>query len=183
VLDRFGLAEAADRRVSTYSGGMRRRLDLGATLTGRPPVILLDEPTAGLDPRTRLELWSTIEELRREGTTVLLTALVLAFSYVFSGISAFIGLTVRDPETAQSAGFIWVFPITFASSAFVPTSSMPGIVRAFAQVNPVTLTVDAVRALSIGHGDALSSALGALAWLAGLLVVFVPLAVRAFRRA
>jgi ABC-type polysaccharide/polyol phosphate export permease len=76
-----------------------------------------------------------------------------------------------------------VFPLTFASSAFVPTSSMPGIVRAFAQVNPVTLTVDAVRALSIGHGDALSSALGALAWLAGLLVVFVPLAVRAFRRA
>jgi daunorubicin resistance ABC transporter ATP-binding subunit len=73
VLDRFGLAEAADRRVSTYSGGMRRRLDLGATLTGRPPVILLDEPTTGLDPRTRLELWSTIEELRREGTTVLLT--------------------------------------------------------------------------------------------------------------
>src|ERR671919_627889 len=73
VLDRFGLAGAADRRVSTYSGGMRRRLDLGATLIGRPPVILLDEPTAGLDPRTRLELWSTIEELRREGTTVLLT--------------------------------------------------------------------------------------------------------------
>src|SRR5919106_2475548 len=73
VLDRFGLAGAADRRVSTYSGGMRRRLDLGATLIGRPPVILLDEPTAGLDPRTRLELWSTIDELRREGTTVLLT--------------------------------------------------------------------------------------------------------------
>jgi daunorubicin resistance ABC transporter ATP-binding subunit len=73
VLDRFGLADAADRRVSTYSGGMRRRLDLGATLIGRPPVILLDEPTTGLDPRTRQELWGTIEELRREGTTVLLT--------------------------------------------------------------------------------------------------------------
>jgi len=73
LLDRFGLAEAADRRVSTYSGGMRRRLDLGATLTGRPPVLLLDEPTSGLDPRTRQELWSTVEELRRDGTTVLLT--------------------------------------------------------------------------------------------------------------
>jgi daunorubicin resistance ABC transporter ATP-binding subunit len=73
VLDRFGLAEAADRRVSTYSGGMRRRLDLGASLTGRPPVILLDEPTTGLDPRTRQELWRTVEELRRDGTTVLLT--------------------------------------------------------------------------------------------------------------
>jgi ABC-2 type transport system ATP-binding protein len=73
VLDRFGLAEAADRRVSTYSGGMRRRLDLGASLTGRPPVLLLDEPTAGLDPRTRQELWGSVEELRRDGTTVLLT--------------------------------------------------------------------------------------------------------------
>jgi daunorubicin resistance ABC transporter ATP-binding subunit len=73
LLDRFGLADAADRRVSTYSGGMRRRLDLGATLVGRPPVILLDEPTTGLDPRTRRELWGTVDELRRGGTTVLLT--------------------------------------------------------------------------------------------------------------
>jgi ABC transporter DrrB family efflux protein len=110
-------------------------------------------------------------------------ALVLAFSYVFSWISAFVGLSVRDPETAQSAGFIWVFPLTFASSAFVPTSSMPDVVQAFADINPVTLAVDAARALTIGHGDALSPALGTLAWLAGLLVVFVPLAVRAFRRA
>jgi daunorubicin resistance ABC transporter ATP-binding subunit len=73
LLDRFGLSEAADRRVSTYSGGMRRRLDLGATLIGRPPVILLDEPTTGLDPRTRRELWVAVDELRRGGTTVLLT--------------------------------------------------------------------------------------------------------------
>ena len=73
VLERFGLTEAADRRVSTYSGGMRRRLDLGASLTGRPPVMLLDEPTTGLDPRTRQELWNTVDELRRDGTTVLLT--------------------------------------------------------------------------------------------------------------
>ncbi|MHB2000061.1 MAG: ATP-binding cassette domain-containing protein [Solirubrobacteraceae bacterium] len=73
VLERFGLSDVADRRVSTYSGGMRRRLDLGASLTGRPPVILLDEPTTGLDPRTRQELWDTVEELRRDGTTILLT--------------------------------------------------------------------------------------------------------------
>jgi ABC-type multidrug transport system ATPase subunit len=73
VLDCFGLTEAADRRGSTYSGGMRRRLDLGASLTGRPPVILLDEPTTGLDPRVRHELWNTVDELRRDGTTVLLT--------------------------------------------------------------------------------------------------------------
>jgi ABC-2 type transport system permease protein/oleandomycin transport system permease protein len=110
-------------------------------------------------------------------------ALVLGFSYVFSWISAFIGLMVRDPETASSAGFVWVFPLTFASSAFVPVSSMPGVVSAFAEVNPVTLAVDAVRSLTIGHGDALSPALGTLGWLAGLLLVFVPLTVRAFRRA
>jgi ABC transporter DrrB family efflux protein len=110
-------------------------------------------------------------------------ALVLGFSYVFSWISAFVGLSVRDPETAQSAGFIWVFPLTFASSAFVPTDSMPGAVQAFADVNPVTLAVDAARALTVGDGDALGPALGTLAWLVGLLLVFVPLAVRAFRRA
>jgi ABC-2 type transport system ATP-binding protein len=73
VLDRFGLADVADRRAATYSGGMRRRLDLAAGLIGRPPVVLLDEPTAGLDPRSRIELWAIVEELRREGTTVLLT--------------------------------------------------------------------------------------------------------------
>ncbi len=73
LLERFGLGDAADRRVSTYSGGMRRRLDLGTTLVGRPPVILLDEPTTGLDPRTRQELWTTVDELRRDGTTILLT--------------------------------------------------------------------------------------------------------------
>ena len=109
--------------------------------------------------------------------------LVLAFAYVFSWISACIGLAVRDPETAQSVGFIWVFPLVFASSAFVPTESMPGVVRAFADANPVTLVVDAARALTIGHGDALGPALGTLAWLVGLLLVFVPLSVRAFRHA
>ncbi len=73
VLERFRLVDAADRRVATYSGGMRRRLDLAAGLIGHPPVLLLDEPTTGLDPRSRQELWSIVEELRLEGTTVLLT--------------------------------------------------------------------------------------------------------------
>jgi daunorubicin resistance ABC transporter ATP-binding subunit len=73
VLERFDLVDASDRRVSTYSGGMRRRLDLAAGLIGRPPVLLLDEPTTGLDPRSRQELWRIVDELRRDGTTVLLT--------------------------------------------------------------------------------------------------------------
>jgi ABC-2 type transport system permease protein/oleandomycin transport system permease protein len=110
-------------------------------------------------------------------------ALVLAFAFVFSWISAYVGLAVRDPETAQSIGFIWVFPLVFASSAFVPTSSMPQALHTFANVNPVSLTVNATRALTVGHADALGPALGTLAWLGGLLLVFVPLAVRTFRRA
>ena len=108
--------------------------------------------------------------------------LVLAFAYVFSWVSAFVGMSVRNPETAQSIGFIWVFPLVFASSAFVPTAHMPGVVHTFATVNPVTLEVNAVRALTTGHGHALTPALGTLAWLVGLLIVFVPLSVRGFRR-
>jgi ABC-2 type transport system ATP-binding protein len=73
VLERIGLVEAADRQVKTYSGGMRRRLDLAASLVGRPRVLLLDEPTAGLDPASRRELWALIGELVEDGTTVLLT--------------------------------------------------------------------------------------------------------------
>jgi len=73
VLVRFGLENAGDRLVKTYSGGMRRRLDIGASLIGRPPVLFLDEPTTGLDPRTRNDLWLFVEELVADGTTVLLT--------------------------------------------------------------------------------------------------------------
>ncbi|HEU4393845.1 MAG TPA: ATP-binding cassette domain-containing protein [Solirubrobacterales bacterium] len=73
LLERFDLSEAADRLVRTYSGGMRRRLDLAAALVARPPVLFLDEPTTGLDPRSRIALWETIEGRVADGTTVLLT--------------------------------------------------------------------------------------------------------------
>jgi ABC-2 type transport system ATP-binding protein len=73
LLERFDLSEAADRLVRTYSGGMRRRLDLAAALVAYPPVLFLDEPTTGLDPRSRIGLWETIEARVEEGTTVLLT--------------------------------------------------------------------------------------------------------------
>ena len=73
LLDRFALTDAADRKAGTYSGGMRRRLDLAASLVAEPDVIFLDEPTTGLDPRSRLALWGIIEQLRREGRTILLT--------------------------------------------------------------------------------------------------------------
>ncbi len=73
LLERFSLTDAADRKVSTYSGGMRRRLDIAMSLIGNPQVIFLDEPTAGLDPQGRLEVWQAVKELAEQGTTVLLT--------------------------------------------------------------------------------------------------------------
>jgi ABC-2 type transport system ATP-binding protein len=73
LLERFGLADAAHRTLKTYSGGMRRRLDLAASLVGTPVVLFLDEPTTGLDPRSRLALWDVIEDLKQSGTTIVLT--------------------------------------------------------------------------------------------------------------
>ena len=73
LLNRFGLTDAADRRVATYSGGMRRRLDIAMSLVGKPQLIFLDEPTTGLDPEARIEVWKTVKELAADGTTVFLT--------------------------------------------------------------------------------------------------------------
>jgi ABC-2 type transport system ATP-binding protein len=73
LLEQFGLADAADRAAKTYSGGMQRRLDLGASLVGKPRVLFLDEPTTGLDPRSRLGMWDIIRSLVADGTTILLT--------------------------------------------------------------------------------------------------------------
>ncbi|MDQ3075917.1 MAG: ATP-binding cassette domain-containing protein [bacterium] len=73
LLERFDLVESAERSAKTYSGGMRRRLDLAASLVATPPIIFLDEPTTGLDPRSRISMWKIIEELKKEGTTILLT--------------------------------------------------------------------------------------------------------------
>jgi ABC-2 type transport system ATP-binding protein len=73
LLTRFGLKDAAGRRVATYSGGMRRRLDIAMSLIGDPPVLVLDEPTTGLDPQSRIAVWATVKQLAGRGTTVLLT--------------------------------------------------------------------------------------------------------------
>lgn len=73
LIRRFGLTDAVDRRVSTYSGGMRRRLDIAMSLIGKPQLIFLDEPTTGLDPEARMEVWKIVKELAKDGTTVLLT--------------------------------------------------------------------------------------------------------------
>ncbi len=108
--------------------------------------------------------------------------LMLLFGFAFSWIFAFLGLTASSAESAQSLGFVVIFPLTFASSAFVPTDSMPGWLQTFADVNPFTTTVDAMRALWIGD-PAGNDVWGAVAWAVGLIAVFAPLSVARYRRA
>ena len=108
-------------------------------------------------------------------------ALVSAFGLALSWIFAFVALTVRGAEAAQSAGFVVLFPLVFASSVFVPISSMPSWLQTFAKLSPVTLTANSARSLALVHGIP-SSLGGAIAWIAGLLAVFIPLSVWRYRR-
>jgi ABC-2 type transport system ATP-binding protein len=108
-------------------------------------------------------------------------ALVAAFGFALSWIFAFVSLVVRGAETAQTAGFVLLFPLVFASSVFVPVSSMPSWLQPIAEASPVTLTADAARTLALTGGvpDSLSGALG---WILGIVAVFVPLSVWRYRR-
>lgn len=107
-------------------------------------------------------------------------ALLLVFGFAITWIFAFVGLSTTNAETAQAASFPFLAILVFASSAFVPTSTMPDWLRIYAEHQPVSVTVDAVRALSIG-GPTASKVLTALAWSAGLLVVCVPIAIWRYR--
>ena len=108
--------------------------------------------------------------------------LLLLFGYAFSWFLAFIGLLVSSPESVNSVGFISVFPLTFISSAFVPVASMPDGLRQFAEVNPFTIIVDAMRHLWLG-APAGNSVWGAVVWSFVIVAVFAPLAVARYRRA
>jgi ABC transporter DrrB family efflux protein len=108
--------------------------------------------------------------------------LLLLFGYAFSWVFAFLGMLVSSAEAANSVGFIAVFPLTFISSAFVPVKSMPSVLRAFAEVNPFTITVDAMRSLWLG-APAGNDVWGAVAWALVIIVVFAPLAVGRYRHA
>jgi ABC transporter DrrB family efflux protein len=108
-------------------------------------------------------------------------ALVSAFGLALSWIFAFVALTVRSAEAAQTAGFVVMFPLVFASSVFVPVSTLPNWLQAVAKVSPVTLTANAGRSLALVPGTP-SSLGGAMAWIAGLLAVFIPLSVWRYRR-
>jgi ABC-2 type transport system permease protein/oleandomycin transport system permease protein len=108
-------------------------------------------------------------------------ALLLLFGYAFSWVFALLGLMVSSPEAANSLGFIAVFPLTFISSAFVPVESMPSALQWFAEINPFTIMVDAMRALWLG-APAGNSVWGGFVWAIVILAVFAPLAVARYRR-
>jgi ABC transporter DrrB family efflux protein len=116
------------------------------------------------------------------GPAILMILLSLAFGLVVCCVSAFTGLAIKDEESVQAFGMIWVFPLTFVSSAFVQISSMPGWMQAFAKNQPLSIIIEELRALCLGGPLALHGWQSAV-WLAGLLAVFGPLAVRAYRRA
>jgi len=113
---------------------------------------------------------------------VAMILLAIVFGVAICCISAFTGLAIGDEESVQAFGLIWLFPLTFLSSAFVPIATMPGWLQAFANNQPVTYVVDTMRALALG-GPVAANLWKSVAWLAGIFIVFLPLAVRAYKRA
>jgi ABC transporter DrrB family efflux protein len=114
---------------------------------------------------------------------IAMIVLATVFGLAICCIAAFTGLAIGDEESVQAFGMIWLFPLTFVSSAFVPISTMPGWLQAFARNQPVTYVIDAMRALALGHSPITASFLKSIAWLAVIFMVFAPLAVRAYKRA
>jgi len=118
------------------------------------------------------------------GPAIAMVVLATVFGLAICVIAAYTGLAIGDEESVQAFGMIWLFPLTFVSSAFVPISSMPGWLQAFAKNQPVTNVIDAMRSLALGNGLPLETPLlKSIAWLAGIFIVFLPLAVRAYRKA
>jgi ABC transporter DrrB family efflux protein len=115
------------------------------------------------------------------GFAIAMLALSVGLGLCFCCISAFVGLSIRDEESVQAFAVIWIFPLTFVSSAFVVIATLPGWMQGFAKYQPVSTWIDTLRALAIG-GPIATHAWESLVWIVGLLIVFVPLAVRAYRR-
>jgi ABC transporter DrrB family efflux protein len=113
---------------------------------------------------------------------VLMVLLAILLGLACCVIAAYTGLAIKDEESVQAFGLIWLFPLTFLSSAFVPISSMPGWLQAFANNQPITFIINTMRALAIG-GPIEANLWKSAVWLAGIFIVFLPLAVRAYKRA
>ena len=154
LLERFDLTEAADRPAKTYSGGMRRRLDLGASLVARPQVLFLDEPTTGLDPRGRLGLWEILRELVKEETTLLLTTQYLEEADILCDRIAVIdgGRLIAEgtPDELKSQVGREVIEVVVADSAQIPLA-----VRELSELGVGEAQVDEIaRRVRVPAGDA-----------------------------
>ncbi|GIU91765.1 MAG: transport permease protein [Acidimicrobiia bacterium] len=189
----FGAAQTALGLTEDLKSGVIDRfrslpMTRAAVLAGRT---LADSARNGFVVALMLGVGAVMGFRYQTGFLGLVSAFLLAlgFGYSFSWVMATIGLFAKDPETAQTAGFLPLFPLVFASSVFVPTQTMPGWLRAFADHQPVTVIGNAARGLILGEGalpaghTVASEVRGAILWIGLILVVFVPLAVRAYRRA
>jgi ABC transporter DrrB family efflux protein len=181
----FGSSQTSVGLAEDLSRGMIDRfrslpMSRSAVLAGRT---LADTARYGFLVLLMIGVGSAMGFRFENGIAPAVAAVMLAvlFGFAFTWISAFIGMTVKDVETAQVAGFVWLFPIVFASSMFVPVETMPGWLQAFAKINPVTVAVDTVRALSLG-GAVWPPFWKTLLWIGGITLVFFPLAVRRYRR-
>jgi ABC-2 type transport system ATP-binding protein len=175
LLERFGLSDAGDRALKTYSGGMRRRLDLAAALVHRPPVLFLDEPTTGLDPGSRLDLWGVIEELVADGTTLLLTT-----QYLEEADRLADNIVVIDHGSVIAEGTAAELKARIGSThveAVVPTAEADRARSALATVGTAT-TADAQRGVAIQVSDPGRAVLDAVRALDAAGVAVESLAIR-----
>jgi ABC-2 type transport system ATP-binding protein len=163
VLERLDLVEPADRLVRTYSGGMRRRLDLGASLVGEPRLLLLDEPTTGFDPRSRIELWDAIRTLVEAGTDVLLTTQYLDEADQLAGQIVIIdhGRAIAEGTPRELKRQVGGSMIEVHAQR---RDQLPAIAEALARLDHGPAQIDeATRSVTIGSdGDGLGAAVGAL---------------------
>jgi ABC-2 type transport system ATP-binding protein len=157
LLESFGLAEAGRRPARTYSGGMRRRLDLAASLVGRPSVLFLDEPTTGLDPASRIALWEVVEQLRRDGTTILLTTQYLEEADRLADRIAVIdgGRVIADGTSSELKDRLGEDVIDLRVADAARTADAAGILRDLGAAPPRTDGAADRVSLPVRHGAGL----------------------------
>jgi AAA domain, putative AbiEii toxin, Type IV TA system len=196
-VDLFDLSDAAGRTARIYSGGMRRRLDVAASLVAQPAVLFLDEPTTGLEPRGRRGLWQLLRELAGQGTSILLTtqyleeADSLADQIVVLDYGTVIAAGTADRRAARAVGPrlrvgrhrrpLGGDSVDIYQFHLRPSGHLPRLAAGFAKLNSITVTVDALRALCLG-GPTATAVWQAIAWIGALLVVTIPAAIWCYRR-
>lgn len=179
----FGSTQTAIALADDLSKGV---IDRFRSLPMARSAVLVGRTTADLVRGTFVVLIMTVVGLvigfRPEALGLIgAIAVVVGLGFAMSWIYAVVGMSVPNAETAQAAGFVVTFPLVFASAVFVPTQTMPGWLQTFAENNPITHVAETSRWLATGLGDASDHLMWSVIWIVGILVVFVPLAVRRYR--